>query len=897
MSGLLGGGKTVNTSENALSTLAIQTSTQGLPIPIRYGTNRGSANNIWYGNFTPVPHTTSQSSGGGKSGNITTVSTTYTYTCGIAMGICEGPSDGSGIAGIGRVWSNKDVADDLKLGFTEFRGTYPQAAWGYLTTNFPQAALPYAGLAYVANSAFDLGNSNYLPNLSFEVNGLLYTGTGAAVASATLDQSQCNSRIVLSGGNLHASLAGRVGDPNSLWAAVKANVYKSAGKWQFEVKPTVLGSLAQLMAGLATSSALVADGYYIGIDSNGYSYYVANVSSGIGWFYSNGQGSPAGALCGVGDTIGVLYDGDLRILSFRKNGADQGISVSLPTGISFAPALTLWCADPAATAEATLNFGATAFDFPEPGYSALSGSAAQFDVTPAAVLGDILPDLKYGALFPAAQMGPLTDWAAYCTAAGFLCSPAYVTQMAAANIVTELAQIGNAAPVWSEGLLKLVPYADAAVGSYTPNTTINYDLTDDDFIAPPGEDPVKVLRKRPADAFNSVSIECLNRNNHYNIAVVGAKDQANIRQYGLRPMPMISMHAICIPEIAQLVARAILNRVLYFRNTYEFTLGWKYSRLEPMDLVSLTDAGLGLNLTPVRILSTEEDDNGDIRMTAEDFFAGVTHPATYAVQPVGGSFTNAASDPGNAGVPVVFQPPLSISGVPQIWIGAAALNVTSAITPNWGGCEVWLSNDGATYSKAGAITSSAVSGVLTAPLAVGADPDNVNTLSVDLTASRGALSTVPQAQADALITLSYVDGELLAYRTATLTSAYNYNLTYLRRGKEWTNSGAHSAGAKFMRLDSAIFKVDCPANWVGTTLYIKLLSFNSAGAGLQSLADVAAHTYAVQPIGLKVMNGVVPDTVQSYEDLYIPANTVFTMAGRMTNHGRITCKGRLRITN
>ena len=47
-------------------------------------------------------------------------------------------------------------------------------------------------------------------------------------------------------------------------------------------------------------------------------------------------------------------------------------------------------------------------------------------------------------------------------------------------------------------------------------------------------------------------------------------------------------------------------------------LGWRYALLEPMDIVLLTDATLGLVNKPVRLTAIEEDDNGELTMTAEE---------------------------------------------------------------------------------------------------------------------------------------------------------------------------------------------------------------------------------------------------------------------------------------
>jgi hypothetical protein len=61
---------------------------------------------------------------------------------------------------------------------TVFLGQRPQTPWSYLTSSHPGQDLGYNGIAYIASSAMDLGNSGALPNLSYEVLGLLPFGAG-----------------------------------------------------------------------------------------------------------------------------------------------------------------------------------------------------------------------------------------------------------------------------------------------------------------------------------------------------------------------------------------------------------------------------------------------------------------------------------------------------------------------------------------------------------------------------------------------------------------------------------------------------------------------------------------------------------------------------------------------
>jgi hypothetical protein len=194
---------------------------------------------------------------------------------------------------------------------------------------------------------------------------------------------------------------------------------------------------------------------------------------------------------------------------------------------------------------------------------------------------------------------------------------------------------------------------------------------------------------------------------------------------------------------------------------------------------------------------------------------------------------------------IIFEPPQSLggSGLP-IWLGISG-------GPNWGGADIWVSEDNATYQNIGRVTQAARWGKLSAALPAGSAIDQTDTLAVDLTQSSGTLASAGTNGAQALTTLAYVGGELLAYGTATLTGVSKYNLTYLVRGAYGTAIAAHPAGAPFLRLDSAIFEYTTTPAMIGQTLYIKFVSFNVFGNyGTQSLSTVQPVTYTVTGKGL-----------------------------------------------
>ena len=213
----------------------------------------------------------------------------------------------------------------------------------------------------------------------------------------------------------------------------------------------------------------------------------------------------------------------------------------------------------------------------------------------------------------------------------------------------------------------------------------------------------------------------------------------------------------------------------------------------------------------------------------------------------GAAIVNQLADPGSTNAPVVFEPPAALTGgQPEVWI------VATGAGANWGGCQVWGSTDGNTYSLLGTIFAGARQGVLTGSLPSHADPDTADTLAVDLTMSLGKLLSGTQADADGLVTLCLVDGELVSYETATLTSAYRYNLTYLRRGVYGTAIAAHASGAQFARFgpnDPSVLKYAYPASFIGRTISIKLPAFNNFGQELQSLAALAPVSFSLTGAG------------------------------------------------
>ncbi|MEJ0065025.1 MAG: phage tail protein [Caulobacteraceae bacterium] len=484
---------------------------------------------------------------------------------------------------------------------------------------------------------------------------------------------------------------------------------------------------------------------------------------------------------------------------------------------------------------------------------AVGGGYTGPDGDPSLIVADFFQNTRTGV--PSWGSGlldsaSLAQYQSYCLASGLLLSPVIDQQRGASDFLTEVLRATNSTVVWSEGLLKFVPYGDTALTgngkTFTPNLTPVYSLGDDDFIVKDDEAPLTVDIEDQSDAYNVVQCEYLDRTNQYNMAIALASDAANVAQYGMRRKDPDTVHVICTPTVAALSAQLWLQRTLYVRAQYKFDLSWAFALLEPGDIVELTDAGIGLSAYPVRIIQIDEDEKGVLSLTCEDLLVGVSHAPLYAMQASAGTQTNtnvaAPAVEGTVG-PLIFNPPTALTpGGVEMWAAVAGSG------PNWAGANVWVSFDGTNYELVGQVNGPARYGVTTAAFASGLDPDTTDTLSVDLSASGGVLAGAAQAVADTSGMLCLVDSELVSFSTATPTGTNSFDLTsYIRRGAFNTAIASHGGGAPFVRLDQAIFQFPYLATQAGQTVLVKFQSFNPWGAGVQDLSACVAYSAVPVP--------------------------------------------------
>ena len=686
--------------------LQLQTAASFLPIPIVYGTNKVAHNVIFYDNFQSHQGGSKTGKGGhgGGGGGGSSAQQTTTYTCDLALGICEGPIQGYGLA-----WKEQaEYAGPFGLWMFGFNGTTPQAEWGYFSALYPGVPLNFPGTAVVVAADVQLGAGAVLGNISWEIYGVL-CGSGAngidADPAAVIYDFLTNAQY---GAGFDASLI----DYNSLFGANGASQYCHA-------------------MGISISPALTDQEQASSILTRW--LQIANCAA--------------------------VWSGDvLRFVPYGDTAIAPGLVKTTTAPMVIPPVAEIGFGTSTSTGD---TFTTIALNPPGGGLQIVS--------------------VQYATEYYQAYMLDL--------------GPAIPPFQGCFGV------IGNTLFFYKDDAEKaiIVTYTYTTAYGYTPDLTPVYSLTDDDFVDEGGEDqdPVVCTRVDPFSLSTIVRLDCTSRANRYAPITVEARDQSQIELYGPRVGSSIQAREICDElNVGPLCAQLILQRQLYIRANYKFKVDWTFCLLDPMDIIAITDANLGLEGEVVRVIAIEEDDKGLFEITAEELPVGVGDTPLYASATIKTPAINRAASVGAVNVPVIYEPPSGYSSTAEVLLGASSSLGNGKADPNWGGANVWASLDGSSYAQIGSIGGVTPQGFSTAYLASASGWDTTNTLSVDLTESGGTLTGTTQAGAQGGVTLCLIDNELIGYETATLTAPHKYNLTGLARGLfGTTGDGARDRGA------------------------------------------------------------------------------------------------------
>ena len=484
-----------------------------------------------------------------------------------------------------------------------------------------------------------------------------------------------------------------------------------------------------------------------------------------------------------------------------------------------------------------------------------------------------------------------------CRANGLWGSLTMNAQQAASDWLKTLYAAANAAPCFEGFRLYSRPYSEvSAIGNgalYTSPTAAgpvaNLSVANGDILTQSSNTPpVQAKTKARVDLPNVLQMQCVSRTSNYNQIVVSQPDAAAIALYGVRKADPIVNNVVQDAAIARQLLGIAVRRNQYGGDVYSFSASPKWDMLSLMDLITVTDLLAGIDQVPVRITSIGERDDGGIDCEAEPFIYGMCSPSALPVTVQPQTPPNTGADPGAPNAPIIFEavPRLyNAQNTPMLFIAVSGASALFA------GALIFLSTDGgASYDSIGQTVGNAVTGVTTADWPAATNPDTTNDLALDLTESLGALESYATSDEDNFKYPCYVSGgggstipyELMTYATATLTAANKYTLKATGSGNHLNRavfaapavSGAgcdHPSASRFLFIDPAktgILAIPLQLQWVGVTLYIKAVPFNSFGnPGQQTLEGATAYSFtpaggsgSVNPTGAPVQGFLINGT-------------------------------------
>lgn len=457
------------------------------------------------------------------------------------------------------------------------------------------------------------------------------------------------------------------------------------------------------------------------------------------------------------------------------------------------------------------------------------------DANPAYVIKDILSKIGLGSYIDEASFA---DYAKYCANADLLISTpndAFSRQDKAQTIIANLLEITNTYMYWSVDRFKFAVRDDVQRAEWLPNTQIMYDLTADDFIPQSGS-PIIVKRKDSTEIYNYITVNFLNRANNYEEESVSYQDIESIKKYGVRSVTYDAKwyhtkeRALKYAQMKTRIAQTECNQ-------YTFRLPWKYCRLEPGDLLRITDEAIGIAGQVVMVSEITEAKTGILTVTAVQRTHGAYSEAKYTVVN-DYQYQDFNVEPGNTARPLFIIPPsdlvTSASGC-ELWIALQGAAKT------WGGCNVFVSDKDGDYSNIGTQGINSIYGTTAGTMTADATSTYIrlnNQRPVELLTG----SAQDAANGNTLI---WINGECMSYTRATLLNSNLYQLTGLIRGQYGTTAKAHNYGEDVAVLDGGIYVVPLTKQHIGRTLYFKFPSFNEFKANSQNLADIDCYSCTV----------------------------------------------------
>lgn len=291
------------------------------------------------------------------------------------------------------------------------------------------------------------------------------------------------------------------------------------------------------------------------------------------------------------------------------------------------------------------------------------------------------------------------------------------------------------------------------------------------------------------------------------------------------------------------VARQLAEKLLYLRwvkrTTFTFALPIKYLRIEPSDVISLTDGGF---THTIRILKKQ------ISGQFISFEGEAADSATYTQTITGGAITVVGGTVYDPGDTTAFY--LDIPLLRETDNNAGFYIGVGREVSTWRGAQIYRSSDDVSYNLLSSLAVPTIGGVTLTALPTGPHNymDRINTVDVELLYTDQLISVT---EADLLNSLNscVIGGEIIQFQTATLIGTRRYRLSNLYRGRLGTDDqkASHIIGERFAMITSGgnLDRVLDASSLLNASRYYKPASVG------QSITAVIAETFTNTGRGLK----------------------------------------------
>ena len=370
------------------------------------------------------------------------------------------------------------------------------------------------------------------------------------------------------------------------------------------------------------------------------------------------------------------------------------------------------------------------------------------------------------------------------------------------------------------------------------SATADDDIDWEDLIGGPGEPAVASRRAQESELPQQLDVSYFSYPAEY---AVGSQSAQRIvtesRQKVSLDLPIVLPDSEAAAKCRRMIYEAWIGR-----NSRAFSLGPKWSKLVPADVVTLPLNDDGTATATVRLTSVARD-GILIRCEAVDVDAAAfTQPDVAGDIPGAGGGSSAIAAAELALLPQL--PPLRDDDDSHgLYAGV------SSFSSGWPGAVLTLqSSDHADPFTVGSVNTRAVIGRATTALGDwdygDARLDTTNTVEVAIECGELPASVTVDEILEGRVNAFAIGDEVVQAKTVTVVSGTTVRLSDLWRGLQGTFASGHSAGERVVGLDTSVLPIRFESSWVGNTGIVRATSFGQPS----TRATVGSFTFSTDRV-------------------------------------------------